>query len=180
MAQEATQRLEAITYMPIHAEVALARALANDAMGAGGGQHGEEADFREALRIALEWRQDDVAHHAATSLIELVGQRLGEPAEGLRYREVAEALVHGDALREARTRAAIGAVLLAREEHEEALAELEAAAALVDGTDPLIDLRLRSSVAQVLIRLSRPEEAETRLRELLVTYEPILAKIIPR
>ncbi len=169
---QASQRAEQLTYVPLLAEVAWARAVSYDVLDMRGGHAHEdlEPSLREALRLALSSRNEGIAHRAATRLIALVGGRWGRPDEGLRYREIAEALVRDDPNREALTRGALATVLLEQDKPEDALDELRAATALVDNSEPALRLELQGQSASLLIRLSRADEAEALLREMLETY----------
>ncbi|MGH1344149.1 MAG: protein kinase domain-containing protein [Nannocystales bacterium] len=176
IATQASLRAEGLTYVPLLAEVAWARALSYDVsdMRAGHEHDGLEPSLREALRLALTSRKESLAHGAATRLIGLVGGRVGRAEEGLRYREVAEALIRNDPRREALTRGALARVLRKQGKRAEALEELRAAAQLVSDSEPMLRLELQGQIASLLVGLSRADEAEVLLREMLETYDGFL------
>jgi tetratricopeptide (TPR) repeat protein len=122
LADAVDSRTRDLDYPPIHAEAALGRGDVLDYLG----RYDEcEAALKRALQISLRFGSYEVSIKAATSLVYVVGQYLGRPAEALWPAELALDLavrIEAEPVLEARARNAMGAALrvLARWDESEA------------------------------------------------------------
>ena len=127
LARDVLETAEGIEYVPLVAEAALAVGRYSDRAGA---YDDARAELERAYLVALEHGHDEVAADASLSIIRVVGDKLSEHDEGLRWSKQAGALVarvgsppHKRALLED----ALGSVLNAKGEYPAALAHYETA-----------------------------------------------------
>jgi tetratricopeptide (TPR) repeat protein len=147
-----------------------------------------EATHRQAFALALELGTIDLAAQTAERMASLVGSRLGRPAEGLWWSDVAAGLYHrlgerDDGMRMAGLLRQRAALRQRRGEFAEALALAEQALAIDEanlGTDhPGIGGDLER-LAQIRIDLGDFETAEGLARRAVERFETALCAAHPR
>lgn len=159
------ERAESIGYPPVTNEW---RALLGRARRLDGDFHDAEVATKQALRDALEAGQTEIAARAARDLVQIVGELLHRPAEGLAYVEVADGLIRklGRPDLGARLRATVGAVYESQGQFDEAIAAYREAIATF--TDPGAgdihgEMWARNELARALVNTESFAEAEQEL-----------------
>jgi eukaryotic-like serine/threonine-protein kinase len=172
----AQSQLGALDYPPLHTELALERGrLLADA----GDYAGAEQSLHDAVRTAAQSRQWDRLGEAASLLLYVVGNLLEHPAEGLRYRDLAEGLARrgGDPITLAAFHNSLGSVLEAQGKPAEAEQSFRIALALRTkalGEADTEVARARNNLANALMSQGRYPEAELESRAALAMQERLL------
>ena len=118
-------RATELQYPPLQAEARLMRGRVHHEAGR---MAAAEADLQEAYALAIEHRHEDVEVDALLALTRLVGDGMEQYARGLQWGIAAEALSrarNGDELRQAHAANAVGTVLSARGDFDDALAKYD-------------------------------------------------------
>ncbi|MEM9453372.1 MAG: tetratricopeptide repeat-containing protein kinase family protein [Myxococcota bacterium] len=122
--EEAAQRLAEVEYVPLHTEEALERGLLLEKLG----RYAEsEMALKQVLSLAPSSRQWAEMQRAASTLMIVVGLRLGRLMEGLQHRELAEGLALGRPLAQADASSNLAAVFRVMGRLEEAEVEIQRA-----------------------------------------------------
>ncbi len=155
--------LDAIDYLPVHAEHQLER---GKLLVARGRPNPAEAAFRDALRLAVETRDWDRTADASAHLIRTVSG-LGRPNEVLVLREVAESAAKGRPRLEADVNMAIGLALAQDGQYELGEALIRKSIQILGESADQGDQRIasaRNNLATVLRGRGQLVEAEAEFR----------------
>ncbi len=162
----ADEPLATVSYPRVGAELALERGHVLEELG---DYAGAEAAFSSAQRIGIELRQWSVLQHAASSLLFLVGAKLEDPVQALRYRPLAEGLAEG-AIERARVHNALGNIWYAQGKYAEAQGEHQRALELqrTELADDHPDIAsTRNNLSNALSAAGKYDEAEAEQRRAL-------------
>jgi tetratricopeptide (TPR) repeat protein len=108
-----------------------------------------ERNGRLGYFLALQAGDDETASNIATTMVHLVGDRMGRVDDGLLWADSAVALVeraHGGPTRRASAKYSRGSVLHTKGDFEAAIAEFEAALELLEGDESERALFLRGAI----------------------------------
>ena len=159
---DAMQRIEALGYAPLRATALLEQS--HFAFETGDMKTAERA-ARDAIGVAVAAGQWSDGVHAVAAVLRIVGDSLARPAEALMLEPLGQGLVErsGDPVDEAIFRTQIAAIQIETGQHDEALAHIEAALAILADRDSraaaLARLEAQSHYASVLRALERFEDA---------------------
>lgn len=164
---EVQAQLESVTYAPVRVETLLLHASVLDDLG----QYAEaERTLGKAMELASINMDRDAMAESATSLMSIVGIRLGRLDEALRYEAFARGLARGNARREATLESSLGALRFQRGELAEAETAFRRALALreevAQGESQAVS-GARNNLATALEARGKFDEAEREHRRAL-------------
>lgn len=177
----ATQSVEAARgalaktqYGPIQTELALYDGMVRERLS---DYAGSEAALRTALKSASAWSQRDHAFEASALLVLVVGQRLGEVEQGLRYLDVAEGLAQGEPDRLAALQSNVAELFQRAGRYDDAIAEARRALANADNATEMAAgsrAKIRAKLGEYLYSRGEHAQAEIELRAAVLEFEGAL------
>lgn len=172
--QDANAIVSDAEYLPVRAEVGLLEGVVLDDLGRY--DQAEEA-LRRALALAARAERWEEQQEAAASLMWVVGHRRKAVAEAMRYRELAEAAIGRDRVREAHYRDRLAVLEYTQGEYAEAEKQSRLAVELLveeRGPDDLKVSSLRNNLGLMLHSQGRYAEAEKEHRKALAIRRGVL------